>query len=116
MPSTPRDHARLPLALLAVLAVVSVATLWHPPAGRTSWLLEVGPALAGIAVLIGVYRRFPMSHVVYAGVFIHTLILVWGGYYTYALNPSAPGRKKLFTSPATTTTASGTSPSASFPP
>ena len=94
--STPRDHARLPLALLAVLVVVSVATLWHPPAGRTSWLLEVGPALAGIAVLIGVYRRFPMSHVVYVGVFVHTLILVWGGYYTYALNPLGAWAQEAF--------------------
>jgi putative membrane protein len=99
MTSTPaglRDHARLPLALLAVFALVSAATLWHPPAGRVSWLLEVGPALVGIAVLIGVYRRFPMSHVVYVGVFLHTLILVWGGYYTYALNPLGAWAQEAF--------------------
>lgn len=95
-PRSSRDHARLPLALLAVLALVCVATLWRPPAGRTSWLLEVGPGLAGIAVLIGVYRRFPMSHVVYAGVFLHTLILVWGGYYTYALNPLGAWAQEAF--------------------
>ncbi len=62
-------------------------TLWNPPAGRTSWMLEVGPGIAGIVVLIAVYRRFPMSHVVYLGVFLHVLILVYGGYYTYALTP-----------------------------
>jgi putative membrane protein len=95
-PRSSRDHARLPLALLAVLALVCVATLWRPPAGRTSWLLEVGPGLAGIAVLIGVYRRFPMSHVVYIGVFVHTLILVWGGYYTYALNPLGAWAQEAF--------------------
>ena len=95
-PSSSRDPARLPLALLAVLALVCVATLWRPPAGRTSWLLEVGPGLAGIAVLIGVYRRFPMSHVVYAGVFLHTLILVWGGYTTYALNPLGAWAQEAF--------------------
>ena len=80
-------HARLPLVLLATLLVVCIATVWSPPGGRASWLLEVGPGLAGIAVLVGVYRRFPMSHLVYAGVFVHTLILVYGGYYTYAKNP-----------------------------
>lgn len=95
-PSTSREHARLPLALLAVLALVSVGTLIHPPAGRTSWLLEVGPGLVGIAVLIGVYRRFPMSHIVYIGVFVHTLILIWGGYYTYALNPFGAWAQQAF--------------------
>ena len=90
MKETPRPsshHARLPLALLAAFALVAVLTLWSPPAGRTSWMLEVGPGIAGIVVLIAVYRRFPMSHVVYLGVFLHVLILVYGGYYTYALTP-----------------------------
>lgn len=80
-------HARLPLALLGVLLLICVATVWSPPGGRVSWLLEVGPGLIGIAVLVGVYRRFPMSHLVYWGVFLHTLILIYGGYYTYAKNP-----------------------------
>lgn len=91
-----RDHARLPLALLAVLTLVSVGTLIHPPAGRTSWILEVGPGLVGIAVLLAVYRRFPMSHIVYIGVFVHTLILIWGGYYTYAMNPLGTWAKEAF--------------------
>ena len=95
-PPTSREHARLPLALLAILALVSAATLIHPPAGRTSWLLEVGPAIIGIAVLIGVYRRFPMSHIVYVGVFLHTLILIWGGYTTYALNPLGAWAQQAF--------------------
>jgi putative membrane protein len=87
--STPtlRSHARLPLTLLALLLLVCLATVWAPPAGRTSWLLEVGPGLALIAVLIGIYRRLPLSHFVYAGVFLHVLILIYGGYYTYALTP-----------------------------
>src|SRR5688572_26629017 len=29
----------------------------------------------------------PLSHWVYAGVFLHVLVLVYGGYYTYALTP-----------------------------
>jgi putative membrane protein len=80
-------HARLPLVLLGVFGLIAALTVWAPPAGRTSWFLEVGPGIAGVAVLIGVYRRFPMSHVVYGCVFVHLLILVYGGYYTYALTP-----------------------------
>jgi putative membrane protein len=82
-----RRHARVPLVLLGVLLLVCGATLIAPPAGRTSWFLEVGPGLVGIAVLIGFYRRQPMSHWVYWCVFLHVLILIYGGYYTYALTP-----------------------------
>jgi putative membrane protein len=80
-------HARLPLVLLGVLAVICALTLWAPPAGRVSWWLEVGPGLAVIATLSALYRRMPLSHWVYTAVFLHTLILIYGGYYTYALTP-----------------------------
>jgi putative membrane protein len=82
-----RHHARFPLALLAIASLVCVATLWAPPAGRTSWLLEVGPGLLGILVLGLTFERMPLSHWVYGGVFIHLLILVYGGIYTYAETP-----------------------------
>jgi putative membrane protein len=82
MPRELVEHARRPLVLLALFSLVAVATLWAPPAGRLSWALEVGPG-----VLIAVYPRFPMSHLVYGCVFVHLLILVYGGYYTYALTP-----------------------------
>jgi len=78
---------RLPLALLGLATVLCLATVWAPPAGRVSWLLEVGPGLAGIGVLGAVYRRFRMSNLVYVCVFLHLVILVYGGYYTYALTP-----------------------------
>ncbi len=82
-----RRHARLPLILIALLALESVVTIWAPPAGRVSWLLEVGPGLAEIAVLAAVYRRLPLSHLVYVTIFLHVQILIYGGYYTYALTP-----------------------------
>jgi putative membrane protein len=77
----------LPAVLLGFAVVICVATVWAPAAGRTSWLLEVGPGLVGIALLTATYRRFPMSHWVYVGTFIHLLILIYGGYYTYAETP-----------------------------
>jgi putative membrane protein len=82
-----RRHARLPLALLGALAIICGATLWAPPAGRTSWALEVGPGLIEVAILLGTYRRRPLSHLIYVTVFVHVLVLIYGGYYTYALTP-----------------------------
>jgi putative membrane protein len=97
MPSaTLREHARLPLTLLGLLALISLTTLWAPPAGRTSWLLEVGPGLLLVAAQIVLYRRLPLSHFVYAGTFVHVLILIYGGYYTYALTPLGNWAKEAF--------------------
>ena len=91
-----REGARLPLALLGVLLAICLATAYAPPAGRLSWALEVGPGLAGVAVLIGVYRRFPMSRLAYVCVFLHVLILVYGGVYTYAKTPLGDWAKDAF--------------------
>jgi putative membrane protein len=80
-------HARLPVALLGVIALVVIAISLDPPAGRASVALEVGPGLLEVAILALLYRRLPLSHWVYAGVFLHLLVLCYGGYYTYAMTP-----------------------------
>ncbi|WP_224361627.1 DUF2238 domain-containing protein [Hyalangium versicolor] len=82
-----KEEARLPLVLLAVLAPILLFTLITSPEGYLNWLLETGPGLIGIAVLAGVFRRFPMSRWIYVCVFLHVLVLTYGAYYTYALTP-----------------------------
>ena len=98
LPAAPSlsEHARLPLVLLGLLGLISIATLWNPPAGRTSWLLEVGPGLVMVAALIALHRRLPVSHFVHVCVFLHILILVYGGYYTYAMTPLGNWAKEAF--------------------
>src|ERR1044071_662878 len=88
--------ARFPLALAALLGLICVATAWSPPAGRTSWLLEVPPGLIYVAALAATYRSLPLSHLVYAGVFVHVLILIYGGMYTYAETPLGNWAKATF--------------------
>jgi putative membrane protein len=82
--------------LLSIVAVACIVTVIDPPAGRLNWLLEVGPGLAGIALLVAVHRRFPMSQMVYFCVFFHLLILIYGGYYTYAETPLGNWAKDVF--------------------
>ena len=77
-------------------AAICVATLWSPPAGRISWALEVGPGLLGIAVMLAIHRRFPFSHWVHVCTFLHLLILIYGGYYTYALTPLGNWAAEVF--------------------
>jgi putative membrane protein len=96
MSPVPLSYFRVPLVLLCIVTVVCIATVIDPPAGRLNWLLEVGPGLAGIFVLIMIYRRFPMSHMVYFCVFLHMFILIYGGYYTYAETPLGNWAKEVF--------------------
>jgi putative membrane protein len=98
MPSRepPAGYHRYPAALLALLLAICAASVYDPPAGRFSWLLEVGPGLLGVAVLAALYPRFPMSRLVYTGVFLHVLVLVYGGIYTYAATPLGNWAKEAF--------------------
>jgi uncharacterized membrane protein YjdF len=96
MPSIPLSYFRMPLVLLSVVAVVCIATVINPAAVRFNWFLEVGPGLVGIVILVLRYKRFPMSHMVYLCVFIHILILIYGGYYTYAETPLGNWAKSVF--------------------
>jgi putative membrane protein len=88
--------ARLPLVLGAVLVCIFVPTCIFSPEGKLNWLLEVGPALAGMIALAVSYRRFPMSRFVYVCVFVHALILVYGGFYTYAKAPLGEWMRDAF--------------------
>lgn len=80
-------HARLPLALLGVLAIVLTISAALAPAGLVSWSLEVVPGLILIAVLAITWRRLPLSHFVCVAIFLHVLVLNYGGIYTYAETP-----------------------------
>jgi putative membrane protein len=84
---TLRHHARLPLTLLGALAPVLVLTCVYARAGALNWVLEVGPALVAFAALAATFRRAPLSWFVYTCVFLHTIVLIYGGYYTYAATP-----------------------------
>ena len=82
-----RPGARLPLSLLALVTPVLVLTLVFCRAGRLNWLLEVAPALIGYIALAATYRRLRLSNFCYVAVFLHTLVLTYGAYYTYAETP-----------------------------
>lgn len=88
--------ARLPLALFAVLAAACIPTFLFTPEGRLNWCLEVGPGLIGCAVLAATYRRFPLTPMIYVLVLAHCLILVYGGYYSYAKAPLGEWMRDAF--------------------
>jgi putative membrane protein len=73
-------------AMLAVFAAVLAWSAWHPKDTFT-WVLEVLPALIGIAIVAATYTRFRLSDLAYLAILLHSLILMVGGHYTYAEVP-----------------------------
>ncbi len=84
--SHPPTSRRLPAALLVL---VLAALVWSGvnPRERATWWLEVFPALGAIAVLLVTARRFPLTPLLYTLVFVHAIVLIVGGHYTYAEVP-----------------------------
>ncbi|NQV85305.1 MAG: DUF2238 domain-containing protein [Rhodospirillales bacterium] len=79
-----REHVP---TLLLVFALLALGISAIGPSDRLTWFLEVAPVIAGIPILVITYRRFPLSHLVYVFLFVHAVILVIGGHYTYAEVP-----------------------------
>ncbi|MBN1550399.1 DUF2238 domain-containing protein [bacterium] len=52
-----------------------------------TWLLEVIPTVIGTIILLSIYRKFQFTNLVYTLIWIHMIILVIGGHYTYARVP-----------------------------
>jgi putative membrane protein len=78
--------SREPLVLLVLMAIALAVSGIHPY-DRTTWILEVAPILIGVPILIATYRRFPLTPLLYRLLFVHALILMLGGHYTYAEVP-----------------------------
>jgi len=70
------------LALLALLVFSGLR-----PYDRLTWLLEVLPVLIALPLLWVTRARFPLTTLVYAGIFLHACVLMMGGAYTYARVP-----------------------------
>lgn len=70
------------LLILAALVASGIA-----PYDRPTWMLEVAPAAIALPILWTTRERFPLSPIVYVGIFLHALVLIYGGAYTYARVP-----------------------------
>jgi putative membrane protein len=75
-----------PLILLA-LAVLALVVSGFGPTDRMTWWLEVLPVLIAIPLLLATWRVFPLTPLLYRLIFLHALILMLGGHYTYAQVP-----------------------------
>ena len=97
MPSTPpaSPSRREPLALLG-LTLVALVVSGIGPKDRFTWVLEVAPILIGVPILLVTARRFPLTPLLLRLLFLHALVLMVGGHYTYAEVPLGEWAKSAF--------------------
>src|SRR3990172_10387952 len=79
---------RIQTLVIATIVLLALLT-WSGfrPYDRMTWLLEVAPVLIALPILWATHRRFPLTTLLYVGIFVHALILMLGGAYTYARVP-----------------------------
>ncbi|RYZ99422.1 MAG: DUF2238 domain-containing protein [Moraxellaceae bacterium] len=75
------------LVASAVLLVLLVAFTGVIARDHTTWILEVFPILIALPVLAFTYRKFPLTNLLYVLIFMHAIILMTGGVYSYAKVP-----------------------------
>jgi putative membrane protein len=89
----PRE--RILIILLVILCALLIAT-GISPFERLTWLMEVSPVLIVLPLLVLTCRRFPLTPLLYFLIFLHAIILITGGAYTYARVPLGFWLERLF--------------------
>jgi putative membrane protein len=80
--------SRPKLLILAVVLLTGLLALSGlRPYDRVTWLMEVFPVLLALPVLCVTAARFPLTPLLYALIFVHAVVLMVGGAYTYARVP-----------------------------
>lgn len=82
-----QPHRTRPLVLALLLLLGLLALSGIKPYDRATWAMEVFPIFVALPVLWTSYRRFPLTTLLYVCLFLHALVLMLGGTYTYARVP-----------------------------
>lgn len=75
------------LLFLALTFLAAFAWSGYRPHDRLTWVLEIWWTALGFALLLWTGRRFPLTSLLYFLLWLHAIILLVGGHYTYAEVP-----------------------------
>ncbi len=72
-----------------LLILTLIILLWSniAPNDRLTWFMEVAPVLIALPLLTYTWQNFPLTPLLYKLIFVHAVILMIGGHYTYAEVP-----------------------------
>lgn len=82
--------------LMLILTMITLVVSGIHPFDRATWVMEVAPVLIAAPILWFSYNKFQFSHLVYWCIFLHALILIVGGAYSYARVPAGFWVQELF--------------------
>jgi putative membrane protein len=72
---------------MGLVVAVALVVSGIAPYDRVTWWLEVAPVLVALPILFATRSRFPLTPLLYWAIFLHCLVLILGGAYTYARVP-----------------------------
>jgi putative membrane protein len=76
-------HAESIWLAAGVLVLLMLSGI-DPVADRYTWLLETLPVMIGLLLFAFTWQRFPLTPMLYRLLALHSVVLIIGGYYTYA--------------------------------
>ena len=79
----PAESIWLAAGVLSLLVLSGI----DPVADRYTWLLETLPVMIGLVLFAFTWQRFPLTPLLYRLLALHCVVLIIGGYYTYAEVP-----------------------------
>lgn len=80
------------------LVTVILFGVWSyiDPAERGTWWLEAAPVVIALPLLAATAKRFPLTPMLYALIWLHMLVLLLGAHYTYAHVPLGEWAREAF--------------------
>ena len=71
----------------SLLMVAGLLLSGWAPFDRTTWLLEVFPVMVVVPLLLLTRHHYPLTTLLYLAIFLHGIVLMVGGAYSYARVP-----------------------------
>lgn len=84
---TKSSHDRFAVGCVGLVVVLEIVLGISPKADRMTWAMENAPVWIGIAAWLWTRKEFQLSRLCFALFTLHAIILMVGGYYTYAKVP-----------------------------
>jgi putative membrane protein len=88
-------RGKLPM-ILGLLALAALVVSAVHPHDYPTWALEVFPVFIAAPLLLWTRRSFPLTPLLYVLIFVHAVILMAGGHYTYAEVPLGRWMQEAF--------------------
>ena len=81
------EHQDRLLTVLLTATLIAMAVSGLRPYDRVTWAMEVAPVVIALPILFATRRNLPLTTLLYVLIFMHALVLILGGAYTYARVP-----------------------------